>query len=162
MRVRDIVTAAVAVAWMATAHTSTISARSPQRGTLPAGEGRDTAIRICGDCHEAEQMSNAYRTRVEWETLIEDMASRNGAASEDDKKVILGYALKSFGKVNINTAAADDIAQIVQLPAAQAAAIVDYRQKSGEFKSLEDLRKVPTIDFAKVQERKDRIGFTGP
>ena len=74
MRVRDIVTAAVSVAWMATAHTSTISARSPQRGTLPAGEGRDTAIRICGDCHEAEQMSNAYRAPVEWETLIEDMA----------------------------------------------------------------------------------------
>lgn len=154
--------AALALVWVVVAHSSTVWAGAPQRGGLPPGEGRDTAVRICGDCHEAEQMANAYRTRVEWETLIEDMANRNGAASEEEKKTILGYAVKNFGKVNVNTAVADDIAQIVEIPAAQATAIVDYRQKSGEFKSLDDLRKVPGVDFAKIQERKDRIGFTGP
>ena len=132
------------------------------QNSLPQGEGRDTVITICGDCHGPEVVASQRRTRVEWETLIEDMAARNGVAGDDEKKVILAYTLAHFGRVNINTAAADDIVQVVQLKPTEASAIVDYRQKSGEFKTLEDLRKVPGLDFSRIQERKDRIGFTGP
>jgi competence protein ComEA len=153
--------ALAAVLWLVAADAST-SARAVQRGALPPAEGRDTVMTVCGDCHEAEVMAAQRRSRIEWETLIEDMTSRNGAATEDDKKIIVGYALRHFGRVNVNTGTADDIVQIVQLTPAEAAAIVSYRQQAGEFKSLDDLRKVPDLDFARIQERKDRIGFTGP
>ena len=152
----------VTMGWVVAAHTAAISAGVQRRGGLPPGDGRETVVRVCGDCHDAEQTANSYRSRIEWETLVDDMINRGGNATDEDKKAIVGYVLRNFGKLNINTAAADDIAQIVDLPAAQAAAVVDYRQKSGEFKALDDLRKVPGIDFAKIQERKDRIGFTGP
>jgi competence protein ComEA len=162
MNRRHALLVAAALVWVVAAHTSTISVRAQRRGGLPAGEGRETVVRVCGDCHEAEQMANSYRSRVEWEMLIEDMINRGGNATDEDKKMVVAYALRNFGKVNVNTAAPEDIAQIVDLPAAQAAAIVDYRQKSGEFKTLEDLHKVPDVDFGKIQERKDRIGFSGP
>jgi competence protein ComEA len=157
---RAFTAASLVLIWTAVTHVST-SATAAQN-ELPADEGRNTVITICGDCHGPEYVANQRRSRVEWEMLVEDMANRNGVATEDDRKVIVGYALRNFGKVNINTAPADDITLIVQLPAGQSTAIVDYRQKSGEFKTLEDLRKVPGIDFAKIQERKDRIGFSGP
>jgi competence protein ComEA len=158
---RMLIATAMVLVWTAAAR-STLIAGPQKPGELPAGEGRDTVVTICGDCHDAQQMANSRRTRVEWQTLIEDMAARNNVASDEEKKIVLGYALRNFGKVNINSATADDIVAIVELPAAQATAIVDYRQKSGEFKTLDDLRQVPGIDFAKLQERKDRIGFTGP
>jgi competence protein ComEA len=149
-----------AIAWVAAVHAPT-SVRAVQRD-LPPGEGRETVITICGDCHGPEMVGSQRRSKIEWETLIEDMASRNAVATDEEKKIILAYALQTFGRVNINTATAEDVTQIVQLTAAEAAAIVDYRQKSGEYKTLDDLRKVPGLDFARIQERKDRIGFTGP
>jgi competence protein ComEA len=41
----------------------------------------------------------------------------------------------------------------------EAAAIVAYREKNGSFKALEDLKKVPDLDYAKVEAKKDRIQF---
>jgi len=43
-----------------------------------------------------------------------------------------------------------------------AAAIVAYRQKNGAFKTLEDLKKVPALDAAEVESKKDRLDFTEP
>ena len=160
MTIRRLGIGIAAVVWMVAAHAPAPVA-AIQRA-LPPGEGRETVITICGDCHGPELVGSQRRSKVEWETMIEDMAARNAVATDEEKKVILTYTLHNFGRVNINTATAEDVAQIVQLKPAEAAAIVDYRQKSGEFKTLDDLRKVPGVDFTGIQERKDRIGFTGP
>jgi competence ComEA-like helix-hairpin-helix protein len=129
---------------------------------LPAGEGLDTVEATCGECHGAELLGSQRRSRVEFEALIEDMTGRAGGADDEIKQVILAYALRHFGRVNINTASDQELVQIVDLTAAEATAIVDHRKQSGEFKSLEDLRKVAALDFTRIQERKERIGFTGP
>ena len=39
----------------------------------------------------------------------------------------------------------------------QAAAIIEYRTKNGNFKSIDDLKKVPGIDPAKIDAKKDRL-----
>jgi competence protein ComEA len=41
----------------------------------------------------------------------------------------------------------------------QAALIIQYRDKNGGFKSIEDLKKVPGVDAAKIEARKDRLIF---
>ncbi|HKX30835.1 MAG TPA: helix-hairpin-helix domain-containing protein, partial [Blastocatellia bacterium] len=41
----------------------------------------------------------------------------------------------------------------------QAAAIIQYRAKNGKFKSIEDLKKVPGVDAAKIEAKKDRLTF---
>ena len=40
-----------------------------------------------------------------------------------------------------------------------ATAIVDYREKNGSFKSLDDLKKVTAVDAKEIESRKDRIAF---
>ena len=52
--------------------------------------------------------------------------------------------------------------EIVQLSASDAAAIVEFRMREGEFRTLDDLRRVRGVDVATIPERKDRIVFTGP
>ena len=42
---------------------------------------------------------------------------------------------------------------------AAAEALVRFRSQHGSFKTLEDLKKVPGIDVAKLIARKDRIAF---
>ena len=64
---------------------------------------------------------------------------------------------RSEEKININTA---DPAELDKLPGvgpATAAAIVEYRQKEGQFQSIEDLKKVSGIGEAKFKKFADRI-----
>ena len=41
----------------------------------------------------------------------------------------------------------------------ESAAIIQYRAKNGPFKSIEDLKKVPGVDTAKIEAKKDRLAF---
>ena len=48
---------------------------------------------------------------------------------------------------------------MVSLLRREAAAVIAYRDKVGGFKSIDDLRKVPGVDFKKFDAAKDRIIF---
>jgi competence protein ComEA len=128
--------------------------------SLPAGPGRDTIVRICTDCHDLDVIEGRRRTRTEWRTVVDDMVSRGATASDDETKAIAAYLTAALGRVNVNRAQAAEIQTILELSEAQAAAIVEYRGSS-EFKTLDDLKKVPGLDPAKIDTIKDRIAFSG-
>ncbi len=41
----------------------------------------------------------------------------------------------------------------------EASAIIRYRREHGDFASLDDLKNVPGIDFAKIEAKRDSISF---
>ena len=135
-------------------------ARQAKRDPLPPGEGRDVLVNVCSQCHDLEPVSSRFRTRGEWKDMIEEMAARGGTGP-DDVKAIIRYAVSHLGVVNVNTASATDLAEIVQLTPAEGSAIVEFRKQAGEFTTLDDLKKVPNLDFARVDARKDHITFAG-
>lgn len=65
------------------------------------------------------------------------------------------------GKVNINTATAEQLMMLPGVSAKKAEAIIEYRTKSGKFKTLEDLMKVKGIKQKRVDKLKDYILFEG-
>jgi competence protein ComEA len=75
------------------------------------------------------------------------------------------YLAKNFGKggggekVNVNKAAAKDIETGLALTTKEAEAIVAYRQKNGDFKTLQDLLKVTGVDAKRIEAAKDKIDF---
>jgi len=60
-------------------------------------------------------------------------------------------------KVNINTAAADELDTLPGIGAEMARRILDYRAANGPFKSIEDIQRVTGIGDATYQKLKDRI-----
>ena len=56
-------------------------------------------------------------------------------------------------------ASAIDLESGLTLKRSEAAAVIAYRTKNGPFKSIEDLKKVPGIDAAKIEAKKDRLSF---
>ena len=60
-------------------------------------------------------------------------------------------------KVNINTAAADELDTLPGIGAEMARRIMDYRAANGPFKSIEDIQRVTGIGDATYQKLKDRI-----
>ena len=69
-------------------------------------------------------------------------------------------ALALPGTVNINTAGPEELAEALDgVGSARAAAIVEYREKYGEFVSLDDLLDVRGIGEAVIDANKERIAF---
>tara|TARA_R110000796_G_scaffold74194_5_gene166671 strand:+ start:5081 stop:5329 length:249 start_codon:yes stop_codon:yes gene_type:complete len=67
-------------------------------------------------------------------------------------------ATEPLVSVNINTASADEIAEVMQgVGAAKAQAIVDYREQNGAFTSVEGLTAVKGIGPSTLANNSDRI-----
>ncbi|HVY91938.1 MAG TPA: helix-hairpin-helix domain-containing protein [Bryobacteraceae bacterium] len=131
---------------------------------FPDLPGKDTTLRACGTCHEPERAASLHQDKAGWDATMSAMVGRGMQLSDADYTTVLDYLSKAFPAqalppININTAESIDLESGLSLLRSQAAAIVAYRDKHGKFKSLDDLKKVPGVDFAKIEAHKDRISF---
>jgi competence ComEA-like helix-hairpin-helix protein len=103
-------------------------------------------------------------TEERWGSVVDDMVSRGAVGTDDEIDQAIAYLTANFGpaapkKVNVNKAAAADLASGLGISAADADAIVHYRADKGNFRELQDLTKVPGIDAKKIESAKDRLEF---
>ena len=85
-------------------------------------------------------------------------------AFEKDFALVVDYLAKNFPaeevpRINVNKASAIELESGLSLKRSQAAAIIAYRTKNGNFKNLDELKAVPLIDASKIDAKKDRIAF---
>ena len=80
------------------------------------------------------------------------------AATEKTKKPAKAAVT---GKININTATAEQLALLPGVSPKKAQGLIDYRAKNGNFKNIEDLRKAPGIKQKKIDKVKDYLIFDG-
>ncbi|MCX7922511.1 MAG: helix-hairpin-helix domain-containing protein [Clostridia bacterium] len=66
-------------------------------------------------------------------------------------------AAKSDGKININTATIKELDSLSGIGESIAQDIIDYREKNGGFKSINDIMKVAGIKEKTFNKIKDRI-----
>jgi competence protein ComEA len=131
-----------------------------QAQELPEGSGKEVTNRICSGCHDAGVVAKYRNAKEDWESVVDDMRGRGADGSDDDFKAIVSYLARFFGpEVNVNRAGAPDLESQLQISAAEAAAIVKYRDAQGKFKEFSDLAKVPGLDMKKLEPIKQRIVF---
>ena len=88
-----------------------------------------------------------------------------GMQTDDaDLKRIIDYLsvnlpAETVNKLNINTATRIDFESALSLKRSVAAAIIEYREKNGPFKSVDDLKKIPGVDPAKIDEKKNSLSL---
>ncbi len=87
-------------------------------------------------------------------TVTTEQAAKPAKAVKAQKATVTG-------KININTATVDQLNMLPGVGPAKTKALVDYRTKNGNFKSIEDLMKVPGIKQKKVDKLKEYIIFEG-
>jgi competence protein ComEA len=134
-------------------------------------EGHKLLVKVCGSCHKVDMVTNRRGTREEWEATIAAMVDKGADGSDEDFNAVLDYLTRNYGhdrpggqsavaaKLNINKAAAKEIATFLAVPETDGAAIVRYREANGAFKSWEDLVKVPGVDAKKFEAKKNRIVY---
>jgi competence protein ComEA len=131
---------------------------------LPEGAGKTETERVCSKCHELARSTSLRQNREGWEVTIDKMVSFGAEITDKDYEAVLDYLSKNFAsealpKLNANKAEAIEFESRLSLPRSQAAAIIEYRTKNGPFKTIEDLKKVPGVDAAKIDAKKDKITF---
>ena len=131
---------------------------------LPEGPGKEETEKLCKGCHELERSVSRRQDRDGWQLTLNKMVALGTKGTDKELAVILDYLSKNYpaGEVppiTVNEASAIELESRLSLRRSQAAAVIAYREKNGKFKSIEDLKKVPNIDAAKIEEKKDRIIF---
>lgn len=148
------------VAGVASAARQVPQTQVPSGAGLPDGPGKDVTVKACGTCHEARRAASVRLTREGWAAVIDGMVTRGAKVSNDEFPVILDYLATQFlgeapQPLNVNTAQQIDLESAGGLLRREAAAVVQYREKHGRFKTLDDLKKVPGLDFKKIDARRD-------
>ena len=131
---------------------------------MPDGPGKQETQKICSQCHELERSFSLRQDRDGWKATMNKMVSLGAEASEEDLQMAFEYLVRNYPaeavpRVNVNKATAIELESGLTLRRSQAAAVLAYRAKNGNFKSIEDLKKVPGIDPAYIESKKDRLAF---
>ena len=131
---------------------------------LPDGPGKDALVRVCSTCHEANRAAAFRLTREGWESTVADMKWRGAKGTDEDFAAIIEYLATNFlgeaaPKLNVNRATSIELESVLSLLRKEAAAVIAYRDKTGGFKSIEDLEKVPGVDVKKIEAARERISF---
>ena len=129
---------------------------------LPDGPGKDVTVKACAPCHEARRAASVRLTRDGWAAVIDGMQKRGAKVSEQEFPVVLDYLATHFlgealQPLNLNTASQIDLEAAGGLLRREAAAVIRYREQNGRFKTIDDLKKVPGLDFKKIESRRDAI-----
>ena len=112
---------------------------------LPEAPGKPVTARICTGCHGAEMFAGYHKSADDWDRTITTMTEKGLSISDADYTAVLDYLSKNLGplppKVNINKAAAADLARVLGITTAQAEAIVAYRTKNGRYRREESVHR---------------------
>jgi len=130
--------------------------------SFPDGPGKDVTVRVCGACHSPARSAAVRLTRGGWQDVIGKMVSLGAKGSDAELAAVHDYLSANFKgdapkPVNMNTAPAIDLESVAGLLRKEAAALIAYRAKHGPCKTLEDLKKIPGVDFRKIERRRDRL-----
>lgn len=134
------------------------------RAQLPPGAGREEMQKVCSNCHELERSVSLRQDRDGWKTTINKMIGLGAQGTEQEFAATLEYLAANFParampRLNVNTAPAIDFEARLSLRRSEAALIIKYRTEHGRFRSIDDLKKVPGVDTAKIEAKKDIFTF---
>jgi competence protein ComEA len=130
-----------------------------QAQDLPEGKGKDVIESVCGACHGTDLVASRRATKEGWSYIVDDMVSRGASATNEQIATIIDYLGKNLGQVNVNKGKSEEIATVLEISGAQADAVVKYRTAHGDFKTIDDLKKVPELASANLDSKKDRVAY---
>jgi competence protein ComEA len=119
--------------------------------------------RACTKCHTLTAVTDQHNSPARWSNVVDKMVARGADITDEEIVKIIDYLSKNFGpRLKINTADAGEISEALGIPKSAAGDVVAYRSKNGPFHSLDDLKKVTSVDAADLERKKDSLDFSVP
>ena len=139
---------------------------------------------LCTSCHGLQRIVAQRRDRIVWQQNVHSMLpSEQMEYITDEIEIVVDYLAKYLGPlvpahetlqnepelkasytrgeiesiININTAPSDQLLRLPGITESLAKRIVEYRTAHGEFESIEELKKIETVDDATFGKLKELI-----
>ena len=126
-------------------------------------DGKALVQRVCTKCHALNTTTTQRNSPARWSDVVDDMVARGAEASDAEIVKIIEYLSTNFGpRLKVNSVGAAELAAAFGIPKPAADEVVAYRLMNGAFHSLEDLKKVPGLDAADIERKKDSLDFSVP
>lgn len=101
-------------------------------------------------------------TKPQWEAKVIEMLQEEPEVTAEERAAIIEYLSENFkpgGKIYVNQISAKDLANLLDVSIKDGESIVRYREERGPFKTVDDVKKVPGLDAAKIEAKRDRLAF---
>lgn len=161
----------------------------PPRGSflLPPGAGKPIVQQACVGCHSLDVVTSERGSVAHWSQLVNQMIGRGANLSDSETDTVIKYLSSHFGpvgsetnsaaasvssggntpsmpgsttgRVNVNTATAQELQSLLGLSQKQAEAIVQYRLKNGKLKTWQDVAAIPEETPNQIEALQDRLAF---
>ena len=117
---------------------------------------------LCSRCHAPGIVAAQHQSERQWEMTISKMVGYGAQGTDEEFGTIVDYLTKNFGPepphpLNLNNATAVELESALDLTRPESRLVVQYRTEHGPFKSFDDLRNIPGLDFKKIEGRKGRV-----
>ncbi len=86
---------ALAIAFTAAAGAA-VSAANAQEA-LPDGDGRTVVEAVCAECHDLSYVTDARKSREQWQRLVTMMFEQGAPLEEHEIDVVIRYLAEHFG-----------------------------------------------------------------
>jgi competence protein ComEA len=132
------------------------------QSVLPDAPGRETTVKVCGNCHGADTVASVRLAPDGWRELIARMVAAGAQGSDQELETVFQYLSAQFPveaqkPLDLNSAPAVELEAVAGLLRKESAALIAYRERNGPCKKLEDLKKVVGLDYKKIDARKARL-----
>lgn len=113
---------------------------------------------VCGKCHNLEIVMNTPRSLEDWRDTMQKMVDRGASGTDEQYDDILDYLHRTMTTIDVNSAAADELAAVLNAPDAAVKLIIARRARK-KFVGLADLKTIPGIDAAALEAKSRMIYF---
>ncbi len=127
----------------------------PSAGRL-AREGQSLKL-VCAQCHNLQIVMDTPRSYEDWHDTVQMMVDRGASGTDEQFDDIMDYLHRTMTTINVNTALADELEIVLDVPEATAQAII-ARRNTQKFTGLTDLKSVAGVD-ASTMDAKARLIF---
>jgi competence protein ComEA len=128
---------------------------------LPDGAGKAEVQKLCSTCHPAERGASVRLTREGWQDVMTRMVGLGLKGTDEELNAALEYLATHFkgeaaAPLNLNRATPVQLQSVAGLLRKESAVLIAHRAKA-PCKTLDDLKTVAGLDFAKIEKRRDRL-----
>ena len=113
---------------------------------------------VCGKCHNLQLVMDTPRSYVDWHDTVQQMVDRGASGTDEQFDAIMDYLHRTMTTINVNTAVADELEIVLNVPETTAQAII-ARRSTQKFIGLTDLKSVPGVDASTVDAKARLIFF---
>jgi competence protein ComEA len=148
----DAVLGATLLSWLLCA-----AAQSADRAPEPARESQSMKA-VCGRCHDLQIVRDTPKSYDDWHDTVQKMVDRGASGTDEQFEDIMDYLHRTITTINVNTAVAEELEIVLNVPETTAQAII-ARRSTQKFTGLADLKSAPGVDASAVDAKARLIFF---